>query len=77
MDHPPFSAALYALDLLLPAPALGQEDAFNPLHAGPAQHLAERLGLVGQIPRLTCQIWRKREEVPTAWTVDRKMLSST
>lgn len=33
-DHPPFNAVLYTLDLLLPAPNLGQEDAFGPLHGG-------------------------------------------
>lgn len=29
-EHPTFHAAVYALDLLLPAPALGQEQAWNP-----------------------------------------------
>jgi hypothetical protein len=29
-DHPVFHAALYALDLMLPAPALGQEQAWDP-----------------------------------------------
>lgn len=33
-DHPAFNAALYTFDLLLPAPNLGQEDAFSPLHTG-------------------------------------------
>jgi hypothetical protein len=50
-DHPPFNAALYTLDLLLPAPSLGQEDAFVPLHA--AQALAAGLRVFGWVLTIT------------------------
>ncbi|MGI8333830.1 hypothetical protein ACRYCC_28100 [Actinomadura scrupuli] len=46
-DHPPFNTLLYTLDLLLPAPNLGQEDAFSPLHGGLA--LAAGLRVFGWV----------------------------
>jgi hypothetical protein len=46
-DHPVFHAALYALDLMLPAPALGQEQAWDP--QGGALAIATFLRIFGWV----------------------------
>jgi hypothetical protein len=46
-DHPVFHAALYALDLMLPAPALGQEQAWDP--QGGALAVATGLRIFGWV----------------------------
>jgi len=50
-DHPTFNAALYALDLLVPAPGLGQPGDWNP--HGAALAIAAGLRILGWLLAIT------------------------
>ena len=60
--HPTFNAALYTLDVLIPAPALGQADDFDPqgigLMVAAGLHILGWLLAITVIAAITCSFSR-------------------